>query len=380
MKRTAFLLGLVALSMTPPATAQTSIYGTLGLGFPGRAVGVRARALGGGFVQLDPASAVNPATVAGYRQLIATATTASAFRNYTTGDSTIDGLQSTRFPLAILGGPFQGTPLSFSLSFSTYLNRTFDVVTGDTIPIRGEPVAITDQLTSDGSVVDIRGAVAWRVDEGFSVGVGLHLLSGVTTNSFTREFANGSFASLRRRDKVSFTGVGVSLGINLTASERLRLGASARLNGDMKVGLPDTEIGRTPLPKEIGAGIFFLPHRAVRVSSSVLWRSWSDSRSGLTSPNAVQAFDTWEIGMGVEIGGDGRGIVGIPIRLGFRYAQLPYSPTKQQPHEIDLALGSGLSFAAGRANIEFALERVFRDGGGASERAWQLSFGLLVAP
>ncbi len=70
----------------------------------------------------------------------------------------------------------------------------------------------------------------------------------------------------------------------------------------------------------------------------------------------------------------------IPIRLGFRYAQLPYSPTKQQPHEIDLALGSGLSFAAGRANFEFALERVFRDGGGASERAWQLSFGLLVAP
>jgi hypothetical protein len=70
----------------------------------------------------------------------------------------------------------------------------------------------------------------------------------------------------------------------------------------------------------------------------------------------------------------------MPVRVGVRYATLAFSPTDQQPHELNFALGTGIVFAERRAIIDVALERTMRDGGGASERAWQLSLMMTVRP
>jgi hypothetical protein len=105
----------------------------------------------------------------------------------------------------------------------------------------------------------------------------------------------------------------------------------------------------------------------------------SASRRARTGSSNLAVFDTWEIGTGVELGGPDAGSH-FPLRLGFRYATLPFSPTAEQPREIDIAGGSAMTFARGRAVFEFAVERAIRDGGGASERAWQLFFGLTIRP
>jgi hypothetical protein len=66
--------------------------------------------------------------------------------------------------------------------------------------------------------------------------------------------------------------------------------------------------------------------------------------------------------------------------LGVRYATLPFSPNDDQAHEIDLALGTGVSFAGNRGILDAVLERAFRSGAGARERAWQFSMSLTVRP
>jgi hypothetical protein len=94
----------------------------------------------------------------------------------------------------------------------------------------------------------------------------------------------------------------------------------------------------------------------------------------------AHAFDTWEVGSGIELGGPESRASSIPLRLGVRYATLAFSPTDQQPHELNFSIGSGIVFAGRRGVIDVALERAIRDGAGASERAWQLSVMMTVRP
>jgi len=362
--------------MARPATAQTSVYSVLGLGTPGRTIGVRARALGGGVVALDPASAVNPAAIAAFRGLSAAVTSTSSYRGYSIGDATVDGLSDTRFAHGGVGGPFGGTPLSFALTFGLYLDRTFDVEDTSTIVLRGDTLQAYDEMASDGAIVDLRGAVGWQVSRSLRLGFGLHLLTGSTENAFSRQFSDGAYASISREDVVSFNGVGFAGGIMWTPSQRWRFGGSLRYNTDLTGKLDGTEIGRTRMPLETSAGVFFAPVPWFALTSTVMWRSWSRTKSHIAAPDFANAFDSWEIGTGAEL----IGRLPVPIRLGFRWAQLPYSSTSEQPREIDFAIGTGLPLAQGRASFDFALERAMRDGGGATERAWQMSFEFRVFP
>jgi hypothetical protein len=129
------------------------------------------------------------------------------------------------------------------------------------------------------------------------------------------------------------------------------------------------------LPLTVVGGLRVSPLRSVGWSTSVTWRSWSTADDDLTA----RAFDTWEVGTGLEFGGPDIGSR-VPLRLGFRYATLPFSPTDDQPREIGVSAGAGLVFAAGRGLLDVALERARRTGAGSAETAWQLSWTVTVRP
>ena len=374
MRRFVFVLAVLVVAGSEVG-AQTSVYSVLGLGYPGRAIGIRTRALGGGLAALDPGSAVNPGAVAAYRQLSASVTSTSSFRDYSVKDTAVSGLLDTRFAYASLGGPLGATPLRFALSFSTYLDRTYDVVDTGQVVIRGDTVGFFDQISSDGAIIDLRGAVGWQVMPKLRLGAAFHVLSGTTENIFFRDFDSEQYAPLRRQDRVSFAGFGGSAGFMYLATPFLRFGGSVRLNSDVKVKLSEeVTFGQTPLPTEVSGGVFLAVTPRLRLASTAIYRAWSTSAEGFVAPDAANAFDTFEIGSGLEFQAT------LPLRLGFRWAQLPYSPTDEQPHEINLSFGSGIQLAQGRAAIEFAIERTMRDGGGVTERAWVASFELRVVP
>ncbi len=379
MRRIAVLLLALGLGAPQEVAAQSSLYAVVGPGFPVRPIGVRARALGGGNAALDPGSGLNPAPVAHLRRLAATVTSLTSLRDYQIDTVAVDGLRDTRFPFAALAGAITGTPLSFEASYASYLSRTWDIVTIDTIPLRGESVVVEDRIRSDGAVADLRGAIGWFVSSRLQLGAAIHILTGSTRERIEREYSDSTYLLLRHDSDVGYSGLGWSVGLVASPANWLRIGASFRSDGDLEAARDSVLIGEVDLPMTVSGGLVVVPVPGIVWSGTAIWRSWSDAQEGLTSIGGdAIASDTWDLSTGLEVGGT----VGpkFPIRLGFRYAQLPFSPDDDQVREIDLAFGAGFPFAQGRAAFDFSIERVFRDGGGASEDAWQLSFGLSLIP
>jgi hypothetical protein len=373
------LLALGLLAASAPAVqlaAQTSVYGIRGLGFPGRGITARARAMGGGLAALDPASPLNPATVVDFLQVTAMAVLAAEFRGYTVGSSEVGGLHTTRFPLIQIAGRVPGAPLGFSLSAAQYTERSYDVSVTDTIALRGADVEVTDRTRSAGGATDLRGALAWAPGGGLRLGVGLHLITGSAKLTVSRDFADTTYRSFTRVDEERISGLGVSAGLTWAPLPGLQVALAGRYDTEADVELDSTPVGTIELPVTAIAGVEVRPARALRWATTFIWRSWSDADPDLAS----RAFDVWELGSGFELGGPESGTSRVPLRLGARYARLPFSPTDDQAHELDLSIGTGLAFAGNRGLLDLALERALRSGAGASERAWQVTMSLTVRP
>jgi hypothetical protein len=382
MTRRGILLGVVlmAAGAARRAEAQASVYGVLGIGFPGRASSVRSRALGGAVDPVDPGSAVNPASIALSSRLAVSAASETSNRQFTAGEVSSDNLRDARFPYAQVSGPIQGSPLSFGVSYSIYTERSYDIATVDTVTIRDADVEVSDRLKSDGGIADLRAAVAWTFGPRLQVGAGVHLLAGSTRERLERQFSEPVYVDFVQTGDVDYTGWGLSIGAVATPSSRLRIGATVRRDSRLNVNdalLPSIEI---QLPWTFSAGATLAPTRLLRLSASAQRRTWSAARDDVPASLTLFVFDTWEFGTGLEVGGPDAGASPFPLRAGFRYAQLPFSPIDDQPREIGVSFGSGVLFAGNRAFFEFSIERVMRDGGGATERAWQLALGLTLRP
>jgi hypothetical protein len=375
------IVGLMLLAALPGLVeAQASVYGVLGIGFPGRTISVRTRALGGSMAAVDAASATNPAVIALNQRLTVSGLSQTTSRNYEAGDTSVTGLSDTRFPFAMVAGPVQRSPIAFGVSYALYSERSYDIVTTDTVTVRGEEVGVADRLKSDGGIADVRAAVAWRVSRRVLFGAGFHLLSGSTREELEREFENPIYAPVSQRGDVDYSGWGISAGVVVTPASRLRFGVSARRDSKLNIEdqlLPTIEV---QLPWTFAASVTVAPFQVMRWSVGGEFRNWSIASDDVPETTQLSVFDTWEVSSGIEIGGPDAGSSKFPFRLGFRYATLPFSPVDEQPTEIDLSAGSGILFAGNRALFEFSVERVLRDGGGASERAWQIAIGLTLRP
>jgi hypothetical protein len=376
MMRLVLLSLAIAVGWGEEVAAQTSIYGIRGLGFPGRAANSRERGLASGFTVLDPGSPVNPAAVAGFSTITVEIMSESNFRSYSIDTVQVNGLSSTRFPLAQMGGRVTTSPLSFALSFSQYTDRSYDLTSSDSLQLRGQSIAFEERTTSRGGVADLRVALGYRLSPRLWLGAGVHLLTGSAKLTFTRLFADTAYRPYQIETEESISGLGVSAGAIFQPSDRFAFGLSVRSDTRAKVEVDSVAAANVDLPFTVTGGARVSLGRPLRWGTTVTWRSWGMADDDLVA----RAFDTWEVGTGLEYGGAETGTSRFPIRLGFRYATLPFSATDEQPREITAALGFGLAFASGRGLIDLALERAMRSGAGADETAWQLSWTVTVRP
>lgn len=348
-----------------PLRAQDSPLGIQGLGMPGRFESARARATGGAFAAFDPFSVLTEASLSGLGRLTATATGAAS---YLTDDvSGLSGSRRTsRFPLFQIGGP-AWSHVVLAAAFSTYLDRSYHVVVNDTIPLGGGSQAITDDLSADGGVTDIRFVAARRFGH-LALGAGLHLLAGSSRFQFLRSFADTStYGQASQAGEVAYRGSGISASAILAVGGHLQIAALWRSDSRLRSEEVGAVVASNDLPSSVGGALLWQPAPEASLAVSLLRRSWATAVDS-------NAYNTTNWSAGAEFGR------AVPLRVGVRGGDLPFGPGGRAPHELAFAFGTGRTFAGGRGIIDVALERLRRTGAGLTETGWTALLSVAVRP
>jgi hypothetical protein len=358
------LLVGVVLAGARPAGAQDSQFGVRGLGTPGRWESARARATGGAFAAFDAASALADAALADVRALTATAIGATSYRSVTLPAGSAN-LRDGRFPLFTVAGAVWGH-LVLGGGFTTYLDQSYNIVTRDSVLLRGAMVPYTDDFASDGGISDMRIAAAARFGPRLALGLGLHAMTGSARVSATRTFADTTmYATVRDTEVARQTGFGVSASALVDLTPGVSIIGFARHDGRFNSKIDGVANGGTDLPNTVGGAARLTFSPTARVAGSVAWRSWSS-----VGPDA---FNTLNWSAGLELGPPGS-----VVRIGGRGGQLPFGPGGTPPSEWGVAAGLGRTFGGEHGVADVGIERLVRDGSGLREVVWTLLFGLTI--
>ena len=378
MRRALVLLALASLPGT--VGAQSVQFGARGLGHPGRGIGVRTMGTGGAFGLFDPESSQNPAALASVLNLTSVFTITQGFRSVENPAGTAS-VRDTRFPQLMVAGPVQRFPLVVGFSFSNYSSRDFTLATSETIDLRGVPVAVSDTFSSRGGLNDFRIAGSYRFGTQWTVGGGFHIISGSNRLSSTRIFDDSPYLSSRQQSELSFAGVGMSVGVTRQFGPNFAVSAVARSDGHVNLDRDSTRVGTIDLPYTVGLGLRWRLSPKLDLAGQGMVRTWSAANSDLLAMGGTGAQNTVEAAVGAEYVSDPRRPYRRPIRLGARYATLPFSLVPgQHGREFGVSAGSGLRFAQQRAGVDLALEHVWRSEGPYSENGFILSLGISVRP
>jgi hypothetical protein len=245
------------------------------------------------------------------------------------------------------------------------------------------PVDVTDTLSSRGGLNDIRLAVSYLASPKLDLGAAFHVITGLNRMEQTRVFSDTSFLSSEQSAELSYAGVGLSVGAVYRPSTRLGLAASLRTDNKASLDLDSTNVDAVDLPYTIAGGFQLQASPKLMAAGQVSFRTWSGANSDLIEQGGVGARNTLEVNAGLEYARDPRANWRRPIRLGFRYAQLPFllTPGGEQPTEFGVTIGTGTRFAGQRGGIDLAIEKNWRKAGSDyQESSWLLILGISVRP
>lgn len=376
-------LVLLGFAIGEPAeiAAQSSMFGIRGLGLPGRPYTPRSRATGGSFALFDAESDLNPAAIATQTAVTAGFVLAPSRRTWESPAGSAS-LRETRFPLMYVGGPVPGTPIGLNISIGSYADRDFRLATTGVENIRGQDVEVFDTLSSLGGLSEIRLATGILLGSKTGVGAGLYFITGSTRLDARRHFADSNFIPIRQTAELSYHGIGFSLGITHQLTPGIKLAAMVRSDTKAKVDLDSTRIYDVDLPYTFAGGAQIRASRRLTFALSSSYKTWSGANSDLQAQGSVGSRNTLELNAGGEFTRNLRRPSKLPLRLGVRYAELPFPViTGAKPKEWSISAGTGTRFAQERGGVDLTLEQAWRsEGTGYKERALTFLLGLSIRP
>jgi hypothetical protein len=381
LRLAAGFLALVGLLLPGEAAAQSSMFGVRGLGLPGRPLSARARGTGGSFALFDGESDANPAAIAGLPALTVGLVSSPGWRRWETpaGDAK---LQETRFPLMFATGPIPGSRLSVGVSLASYADRDYKLASRDTIVFRGTPVAVRDTVSSLGGLNQLRLAIGYRGSGRTQLGAAVYWITGSHRMVAKRVFEDSVYLPLRQSAEMAYGGFGVTAGVTHHLSRTLELAGTVRMDTKARVDRDSTPVYNVDLPWSFSVGMLWHASRRLTVGALGVFRTWGGADGDVKAAGGIGTRDTWEASLGTEMATNPRRPTRLPLRLGFRYAELPFLlHAGERPREMGVSFGTGTRFAQDRAGIDAAVEYSRRkEAPGFNERTFQLILGLSISP
>ncbi len=367
-------LGLVlaAILIAPGAQAQ-SLFSAGGLGIPGTVPDARARMMGGIDVGLpglhasrtDPASA--SALVLAGISLSMESSTESLEGGETSG--------RTRFPGFSVGYPYRD--LVYSVGYTGLLSQDWRGVEDTTLDFgEGGLVEARDRFQSTGSFGTFHAGVSGRLGSQVGIGANVGIYTGALERSFFREL-NPEQVGLGVEPYVSqgrwrAKGLSSAASINWQVHPLVHLGAGVLWSGDLTLDPTVPTPGEAldiPLPLELRVGGVATLAPDLRLAGSVSRADWSDAAAALGDENGPGIITQW--GLGVSWEGSRFRQRRVPVALGYRSTDHPFSFLQQGVKETAITGGIGMHLASTEdvplAHVHVGLERGSREAGPTSE-------------
>ncbi len=377
---------LAALSVAAPAARAQSALSARGLGYPLDALDARSRGLGGLTTGLgDPhLSLVNPAAMVG----LPVAGLSVTFQGDEISSQTAgrdEDFSTARFPAIHAAFPL-GTRLVASLGYAGVLDQNWSGRRTDSLDLAGQRRQVVDVFNSEGGAARLRVGAGYRVLPRLDAGVALDVFTGALRDSSFRfiEGLNGSAAGTN----YTWSGVGLSAGARWRGNA---LSVSAAVSGGGKLTAEPADSGVVEesytLPLTLDAGASGRLTQRTLAALSVRWARWSAADEELGGGSTADpagygggARDALQVSGGLEY--DGMRFLGrpVPLRVGGRYAELPFrwAADVEFPDERAVTGGLGIIFGGGAAALELSGERGWRGGDamGLDESFWRATLSL----
>jgi hypothetical protein len=286
--------------------------------------------------------------------------------------------------------------LVFGLGYGGYLEQSWSVTTDGEETIGGQTVATRESISASGALAQVRLSAAYDLSESVAVGAALGLFTGNVRRGLVRSFPDSlvDFDDFEETSRWTYDGFLGAVGIRIDPTPATRVAAavtwSNELSADLKVAPFLARSYAMPLRFSAGASALVAPRLLATVSGQ--YTAWDDSED-FASPGSpvgtgVIGRPVWEIGGGVEWEELRKGTRVFPLRLGFRYAQLPFHLSTDEPaNEWAVATGIGFRLASDDfgplAVADLSIERGRRAGwqglvpDGLTENFWR--FGASIA-
>lgn len=372
---------IAALLISAPVAAQSNI-STQGYGYPPGQISTRALSMGGSIGEIDPGSALNPASIGRLATRTVLFQIEPEWRSVKSASGT-DRTNMARYPLVNIGVPF-GEHWVIGVSSSALLDRTWQTSRADTLTIGTDRIPITTDELSQGAMNDLRLATTWTNHRWLYVGVGVSAITGRNVLSTIETFQDSAFNDFTSDRVLSYGGSAISAGVQfLSTPMQTVFGFDYRKGNALHMRSNDTTLARGEVPSRFGASVAFTGIQGTILSARIAQDQWSKMTPMLTNAAAGEkAHDSFEVGAGVEL--TGPRVLGqtLMLRGGGRSRTLPFEAAGKTVTEKAASFGTGASFGGGRMSTDVTLLRQWRsaDLPQITERAWTISLSLTARP
>jgi hypothetical protein len=248
-----------------------------------------------------------------------------------------------------------------ALGFGAELDQDWSVTIADTAYLQIGTYPFEEVREQDGGISAIDLSFS-RSFGPLSLGLAVETLTGSVTRQFRRQFDfpveddAPIIQNVFNRETTSYRGWRFKAGVNYRLSNRFLIsgsyGISTQLTADAAdPGIPNRSFDM-PGILELGASARLSPKFLLTAGGG--WSGWSTLNGQVED---VIAYDVLWAGGGVEYVGIELLGLNWPLRLGGRWAQMPFSPqTALQSTEVSVAGGLGLVAKEGVAELSATFE------------------------